>query len=217
MCSISGLQNFLYMLDASNRAGYKPNPRLSRALDILFLLHAEHELNCSTSAARHLASSGVDVYTAVQGAVGALYGPLHGGANEAVLRMLARIGHRDNVPAFIEGVKARKEIMFGFGHRVYKNYDPRAKIIREVADEVFSIVGRDPLIEVAMELERVARSDEYFIKRWVALPGSGSAQAFHWLYVFIRLLLMSFRPRKRADCYALQVFFLPLCTMHIAD
>jgi len=158
-------ENFLFMLDASNRANYKPNPRLTRALDILFILHAEHELNCSTSAARHLASSGVDVYTAVQGAVGALYGPLHGGANEAVLRMLARIGNRENVPAFVEAVKSRREIMFGFGHRVYKNYDPRAKIIRQVADEVFTIVGRDPLIEVATELEKVARSDEFFIKR----------------------------------------------------
>lgn len=159
-------ENFLYMLDSSNREDYVPNPRLVRALDILFLLHAEHELNCSTSAARHLASSGVDVYTVIQGAVGALYGPLHGGANEAVLRMLSRIGDRSNVPAFIEKVKAREEIMFGFGHRVYKNYDPRAKIIRQVADEVFSIVGRDPLIEVAMELEKVARSDEYFVKRY---------------------------------------------------
>lgn len=158
-------ENFLYMLDSSNRTGYRPNPRLARALDILFLLHAEHELNCSTSAVRHLASSGVDVYTAVQGGIGALYGPLHGGANEAVLRMLARIGDRSNVPSFIEAVKARKEIMFGFGHRVYKNYDPRAKIIRLVADEVFSIVGRDPLIEVAQELEAVARSDEYFVSR----------------------------------------------------
>lgn len=158
-------QNFLYMLDAGNRAGYQPNPRLARALDILFLLHAEHELNCSTSAARHLASSGVDVYTAVQGAVGALYGPLHGGANEAVLRMLQRIGSREAVPAFVAAVKARKEIMFGFGHRVYKNYDPRAKIIRQVADEVFSIAGRDPMIEIAMELEKVARSDDYFVSR----------------------------------------------------
>lgn len=158
-------ENFLYMLDSSNRTNYAPNPRLAKALDVLFLLHAEHELNCSTSAARHLASSGVDVYTVIQGAVGALYGPLHGGANEAVLRMLERIGDASNIPRFIEDVKNRKEIMFGFGHRVYKNYDPRAKIIRQVADEVFSIVGRDPLIDIAMELERVARSDEYFVKR----------------------------------------------------
>lgn len=158
-------ENFLYMLDSSGRPDYRPNPRLARALDVLFILHAEHELNCSTSAARHLASSGVDVYTVVQGAVGALYGPLHGGANEAVLRMLQRIGSRDNVPAFLEAVKSRKEIMFGFGHRVYKNYDPRAKIIRQVAEEVFSITGRDPLIDVAMELEKAARSDDFFISR----------------------------------------------------
>lgn len=167
-------ENFLYMLDSSNRPNYAPNPRLARALDILFLLHAEHELNCSTSAARHLASSGVDVYTVMQGAVGALYGPLHGGANEAVLRMLSKIGDCSNVPAFIEAVKARKEIMFGFGHRVYKNYDPRAKIIRKIADEVFSIVGGDPLIEVAMELEKVARSDEYFVKRYVMRRMNGT-------------------------------------------
>lgn len=158
-------ENFLYMLDSSNRPHYAPNPRLAKALDVLFLLHAEHELNCSTSAARHLASSGVDVYTVIQGAVGALYGPLHGGANEAVVRMLERIGDKSNIPTFIEDVKARREIMFGFGHRVYKNYDPRAKIIRQVADDVFSIVGRDPLIDIAMELEKVARSDEYFVKR----------------------------------------------------
>lgn len=158
-------ENFLYMLDAANRLHYRPNPRLARALDVLFILHAEHEMNCSTAAARHLASSGVDVYTVIQGAVGALYGPLHGGANEAVLRMLQRIGTRENVSAFIDAVKSRKEIMFGFGHRVYKNYDPRATIIRQVAEEVFSITGRDPLIDVAMELERVARSDEYFVSR----------------------------------------------------
>lgn len=158
-------ENFLYMLDAGSHPGYRPNPRLARALDILFILHAEHELNCSTSAARHLASSGVDVYTVVAGAVGALYGPLHGGANEAVLRMLERIGSVDNVGPFLEGVKNRKERMFGFGHRIYKNYDPRATIIRQVAEEVFSIAGRDPLIDVALALEAAARSDEYFVKR----------------------------------------------------
>jgi citrate synthase len=158
-------ENFLYMLDAGSHPGYRPNPRLARALDILFILHAEHELNCSTSAARHLASSGVDVYTVVAGAVGALYGPLHGGANEAVLRMLQRIGSVDNVGPFLEGVKNRKERMFGFGHRIYKNYDPRAKIIRQVAEEVFQIAGRDPLIDVALALEKAARSDEYFVKR----------------------------------------------------
>jgi citrate synthase len=158
-------ENFLYMLDSAGRTDYRPNPRLARALDVLFVLHAEHELNCSTSAARHLASSGVDVYTAVQGAVGALYGPLHGGANEAVLRMLQRIGNRDAIPGFLEAVKARRETLFGFGHRVYKNYDPRAKIIRTVAEEVFAITGRDPLIEIALELEAAARADDYFVSR----------------------------------------------------
>lgn len=163
-------ENFLFMLDAVGGGGggasnYRPNPRLARALDILFILHAEHELNCSTSAARHITSSGADVYSVVGGAVSALYGPLHGGANEAVLRMLERIGTVNRVPAFLEGVKNRKEKMFGFGHRVYKNYDPRAKIIRQVADDVFAICGRDPLIEVAMELEKQARSDDYFVSR----------------------------------------------------
>ncbi|XP_068667303.1 citrate synthase, glyoxysomal-like [Aristolochia californica] len=163
--NLSYSENFLYMLDSLGNRAYKPNPRLARAIDILFILHAEHEMNCSTAAARHLASSGVDVYTALAGAVGALYGPLHGGANEAVLKMLNEIGSVDNIPEFIEGVKNRKRKMSGFGHRVYKNYDPRAKVIRKLAEEVFSIVGRDPLIEVAVALEKAALSDEYFIKR----------------------------------------------------
>lgn len=163
--NLSYSENFLYMLDSLGDRSYKPNPRLARVLDVLFILHAEHEMNCSTAAARHLASSGVDVYTALAGATGALYGPLHGGANEAVLRMLNEIGTIDNIPEFIEGVKNRKRKMSGFGHRVYKNYDPRAKVIRNLAEEVFSIVGRDPLIEVAVALERAALSDEYFIKR----------------------------------------------------
>ncbi|XP_073280860.1 citrate synthase, glyoxysomal-like [Primulina huaijiensis] len=163
--NLSYSENFLYMLDSLGNRTYKPNPRLARALDILFVLHAEHEMNCSTAAARHLASSGVDVYTALSGAVGALYGPLHGGANEAVLKMLGEIGSIDNIPEFIEGVKNRKRKMSGFGHRVYKNYDPRAKVIKKLAEEVFSIVGRDPLIEVAMALEKAALSDEYFVKR----------------------------------------------------
>ncbi|KAL4622323.1 hypothetical protein ACB092_06G289000 [Castanea dentata] len=163
--NLSYAENFLYMLDSLGNRTYKPNPRLARVLDILFILHAEHEMNCSTAAARHLASSGVDVYTALAGAVGALYGPLHGGANEAVLKMLNEIGTVDNIPDFIEGVKNRKRKMSGFGHRVYKNYDPRAKVIRKLAEEVFSIVGRDPLIEVAVALEKAALSDEYFVKR----------------------------------------------------
>ncbi|KAL6570799.1 hypothetical protein OROGR_000349 [Orobanche gracilis] len=163
--TLSYSENFLYMLDSLGNRSYKPNPRLARALDILFTLHAEHEMNCSTAAARHLASSGVDVYTALAGAVGALYGPLHGGANEAVLKMLSEIGSIGNIPDFIEGVKNRKHKMSGFGHRVYKNYDPRAKVIKQLAEEVFSIVGRDPLIEVAIALEKAALSDDYFVKR----------------------------------------------------
>ncbi|XP_072995540.1 citrate synthase, glyoxysomal-like [Typha latifolia] len=163
--NLSYSENFLYMLDSLGDRSYKPNPRLARALDILFILHAEHEMNCSTAAARHLASSGVDVYTAVAGAVGALYGPLHGGANEAVLKMLNEIGTVGSIPEFLEGVKNRKRKMSGFGHRVYKNYDPRAKVIRKLAEEVFSIVGHDPLIEVAIALEKAALSDDYFIKR----------------------------------------------------
>ncbi|XP_058100963.1 citrate synthase, glyoxysomal isoform X1 [Magnolia sinica] len=163
--NLSYSENFLYMLDSLGNRAYKPNPRLARVLDVLFILHAEHEMNCSTAAARHLASSRVDVYTALAGAVGALYGPLHGGANEAVLKMLSEIGTVENIPEFIEGVKNRKRKMSGFGHRVYKNYDPRAKVIRKLAEEVFSIVGRDPLIEVAVALEKAALSDEYFVKR----------------------------------------------------
>ncbi|KAG6480374.1 hypothetical protein ZIOFF_063874 [Zingiber officinale] len=163
--NLSYSENFLYMLDSLGNRAYTPNPRLARVLDILFILHAEHEMNCSTAAARHLASSGVDVFTALAGAVGALYGPLHGGANEAVLKMLNEIGQVENIPSFIEGVKNRKRKMSGFGHRVYKNYDPRAKVIRKLAEEVFSIVGRDPLIEVAVALEKAALSDEYFVKR----------------------------------------------------
>uniref|UniRef100_A0A7N0TM25 Citrate synthase n=1 Tax=Kalanchoe fedtschenkoi TaxID=63787 RepID=A0A7N0TM25_KALFE len=163
--NLSYSENFLYMLDSLGNRSYTPNPRLARVIDILFILHAEHEMNCSTAAARHLASSGVDVYTALSGAVGALYGPLHGGANEAVLKMLNDIGTVDNIPDFIEGVKNRKRKMSGFGHRVYKNYDPRAKVIRKLAEEVFSIVGHDPLIEVAVALEKAALSDDYFVKR----------------------------------------------------
>ncbi|CAL9770444.1 unnamed protein product [Musa acuminata subsp. burmannicoides] len=163
--NLSYSENFLYMLDSLGNRSYTPNPRLARVLDILFILHAEHEMNCSTAAARHLASSGVDVFTALAGAVGALYGPLHGGANEAVLKMLNEIGQVENIPEFIEGVKNRKRKLSGFGHRVYKNYDPRAKVIRKLAEEVFSIVGRDPLIEVAVALEKAALSDDFFIKR----------------------------------------------------
>ncbi|XP_047321407.1 citrate synthase, glyoxysomal-like [Impatiens glandulifera] len=163
--NLSYSENFLYMLDSLADRSYRPNPQLARVLDILFILHAEHEMNCSTAAASHLASSGVDVFTALAGAIGALYGPLHGGANEAVLKMLSEIGTVENIPDFIESVKNRKRKMFGFGHRVYKNYDPRAKVIRKLAEEVFPIVDRDPLIEVAVVLEKAALSDEYFVKR----------------------------------------------------
>lgn len=158
-------ENFLYMLDCLSHINYKPHPALAKALDVLFILHADHELNCSTAAMRHLASSGVDVYTAIAGAAGALYGPRHGGANEAVLRMLQKIGSVENIPKFVELVKQKKVRLMGFGHRVYKNYDPRAKIIKRIAEEVFAILGREPLIEVAMALEKVALSDPYFIER----------------------------------------------------
>merc|ERR1719492_761137 len=158
-------ENFLYMLDKLTNSNYYPNKRLAKALDVLFILHADHELNCSTSAMRHLTSSGVDVYTSVSASVGALYGPRHGGANEAVLRMLESIGSKKKIPSFIDKVKKKEVKLMGFGHRVYKNYDPRARIVRGVAKEVFDIVGREPLIEVAEALEAAALSDPYFIKR----------------------------------------------------
>jgi len=163
--SMDYAENFLYMLDKLSHKDFKPHPRLARALDILFILHAEHEQNCGTAAMRHLASSGVDVYSCLAGSIAALYGPRHGGANEAVVRMLQEIGSVENIPAFVEGVKKRTRRLMGFGHRVYKNYDPRARIVRKVAEEVFSILGKEPLIEVAVELERVALSDKYFIDR----------------------------------------------------
>jgi citrate synthase len=158
-------ENFFYMLDNLNDSDFKPHPVLVRALDILFILHAEHELNCSTSAVRHLTSAETDVYTCIAGGAAALYGPLHGGANEAVLKMLTRIGKKENIPAFIEAVKSKKEKLMGFGHRVYKNYDPRAKIVRKVAEEVFEVCGKEPLIEIAMELENIALNDSYFIEK----------------------------------------------------
>jgi citrate synthase len=158
-------ENFMYMLDKLSHKDFKPHPVLARALDILFILHADHELNCSTAAMRHLASSGVDVYSCIGGSVAALYGPKHGGANEAVVRMLQDIGSVENIPAFIEGVKSKTRLLMGFGHRVYKNYDPRAKIIRTIAEDVFKILGREPLIEVAVALEKVALEDPYFIDR----------------------------------------------------
>jgi citrate synthase len=157
--------NFLNMLFKMTELKYKPNPVLERALDILFILHADHEQNCSTNAMRGVGSSQVDPYSAVAAAAAALYGPLHGGANEAVLRMLMEIGSKDKVPEFIKKVKGGEGRLMGFGHRVYKNYDPRAKIIKHIADQVFEVKGRNPLLDIALELERIALSDDYFIKR----------------------------------------------------
>jgi citrate synthase len=157
--------NFLNMLFRMTELKYQPHPVFERALDILFILHADHEQNCSTNAMRGVGSSQSDPYSAVAAAAAALYGPLHGGANEAVLRMLMGIGSKDKVPEFIKKVKGGEGRLMGFGHRVYKNYDPRAKIIKEVADQVFEVRGRNPLLEIALELERIALQDDYFIKR----------------------------------------------------
>jgi len=157
--------NFLNMMYKMTELKYEPDARLARALDILFILHADHEQNCSTNAVRSVGSSQVDPYSAVAAGVGALYGPLHGGANEAVLRMLKRIDTKENIPDFIKGVKEGNEKLMGFGHRVYKNYDPRARIIKQAADEVFEVTGVNPLLEIALELERIALEDEYFIER----------------------------------------------------
>jgi citrate synthase len=157
--------NFLNMLFKMTELKYQANPALERALDVLFILHADHEQNCSTSAMRSIGSSHADPYSAMAGAAAALYGPLHGGANEAVLRMLNEIGSVANVPAFIKRVKAGEGRLMGFGHRVYKSYDPRAKIIKRTADEVFKVSGGNPLLEIALELERIALEDDYFISR----------------------------------------------------
>lgn len=157
--------NFLNMMFKMTELKYEPNPVLERALDILFILHADHEQNCSTSAMRSIGSSQVDPYSAMAGAAAALYGPLHGGANEAVLRMLSEIGDVSGIPAFIEKAKSGERRLMGFGHRVYKNYDPRAKIIKQVAEDVFKVTGRNPLLDIAVELERIALEDDYFIER----------------------------------------------------
>jgi len=157
--------NFLNMLFRMTEVKYQANPVLERALDVLFILHADHEQNCSTSAMRNIGSSHVDPYSALAGAAAALYGPLHGGANEAVLRMLHEIGSINNVPGFIKRVKAGEGRLMGFGHRVYKSYDPRAKIIKRMADLVFDVTGKNPLLEMALELERIALEDEYFVSR----------------------------------------------------
>jgi len=157
--------NFLNMMYKMTELKYQPDPRLERALDILFILHADHEQNCSTSAVRSVGSSQVDPYSAIAAGVAALYGPLHGGANEAVLRMLKRIDSKENIPDFIAGVKEGDERLMGFGHRVYKNYDPRAKIIKKACDDVFEVTGKNPLLDIATELEKIALEDEYFISR----------------------------------------------------
>jgi citrate synthase len=157
--------NFLNMLFKMTEVKYQPNKKLERALDVLFILHADHEQNCSTSTMRAIGSSNVDPFSALAGAAAALYGPLHGGANEAVLRMLKEIGKVENIPAFITKVKAGEGRLMGFGHRVYKSYDPRAKIIKKTAYEVFEVTGKNPLLEIALALERIALEDEYFISR----------------------------------------------------
>jgi len=162
---LSYTANFLNMLFRIGVKEYKVNPVLERALDILFILHADHEQNCSTTTMRVIGSSEADPYSSLAGSMAALYGPLHGGANEAVLRMLHRIGDVKNVPAFIEGVKNREERLMGFGHRVYKAYDPRASIIKRTADEVFEVTGRNPLLDIALELERIALNEDFFVSR----------------------------------------------------
>ena len=162
---LSYTANFLNMLFRIGTRDYKPSPVLEKALDVLFILHADHEQNCSATAMRVIGSSDADPYSAIAGAMGALYGPLHGGANEAVLRMLNRIGSVDNIPDFMEGVKRREERLMGFGHRVYKSYDPRASIIKRTADEVFEVTGRNPLIDIALELEKIALNEDFFVER----------------------------------------------------
>jgi citrate synthase len=157
--------NFLGMMRKMTELKFDPDPRIEKALDILFILHADHEQNASTSAVRSVGSTQVDPYSAVAAGVAALYGPLHGGANEAVLRMLKRIETTENIPDFIKGVKDGDERLMGFGHRVYKNYDPRAKIIKQAADDVFEVTGKNPLLDIATELEKIALEDDYFVER----------------------------------------------------
>ena len=157
-------ENFLSMLFKMENT-FEPDPRLAKALDVLFILHADHEQNCSTNAVRSVGSSDVDPYSAVAAGIAALYGPLHGGANEAVLRMLRRIESTDNIPDFLEGVKNREEKLMGFGHRVYKNYDPRARIIKKHVDDVLEVTGENPLLDIAIELEKRALDDDYFTSR----------------------------------------------------
>ena len=157
--------NFLNMMFKTTEVKYSPHPVLERALDVLFILHADHEQNCSTSAMRNIGSSHPDPYSTMAGAAAALYGPLHGGANEEVLRMLREIGSVDAIPAYIQRVKKGEVRLMGFGHRVYKNFDPRAKIIKQIAEQVFDVTGKNPLIDIAVELERIALQEEYFVTR----------------------------------------------------
>ena len=159
------VQNFLHMMYRMTEQRYKPHPAIERAFDVLFILHADHEQNCSANAMRGVGSSHADPYSSMAAAAAALYGPLHGGANEEVLKMLAEIGNLDRVPKFIQQVKNKERLLMGFGHRVYKSYDPRAKIIKRTADQVFEVTGRNPLLDIALELERIALEDEYFVSR----------------------------------------------------
>lgn len=157
--------NFLNMMFRMVDRDNKPNPILEKALDVLFILHADHEQNCSTSTMRGVGSSQADPYVSMAAAASALYGPLHGGANEQVLRMLNEIGSKDNIPEYIRKVKAKEVLLMGFGHRVYKNYDPRARILKTIAEQVFEVTGRNPLLDIALELERIALEDDYFVTR----------------------------------------------------
>jgi citrate synthase len=163
--ALSYTGNFLYMLDYMNQSNYEVNPVLAKALDVLFILHADHEQNCSAAVMRNIGSSKADPYSAMSGATAALFGPLHGGANEAVVKMLQEIGAAANVPMYVDRVKKGEFRLMGFGHRVYKNYDPRARIIKKIADDVFAVTGTDPLLDIALKLEEVALNDEYFVKR----------------------------------------------------
>ncbi len=158
-------ENFLAMLFQGQQRLYRADPRLIRALEVLFILHADHEQNCSTTAVRAVASAGNDIYTSCGAGIGALYGPLHGGANEAVLAMLREIGSVERVGEFIEGIKNGRGRLMGFGHRVYKNYDPRATVIKRAVDDVFAVKGVSPLLQIAVELEKIALNDEYFVSR----------------------------------------------------
>jgi citrate synthase len=162
---LSYAENFLSMMWRVAEPNYQPDPVLSRAMDVLFMLHADHEQNCSTTAMRVIGSSHADPFSAAAGATAGLYGPRHGGANEAVINMLRDIGDYDNIPAFVESVKAGEGLLWGFGHRVYKAYDPRARIVKEQADEVFKVTGANPLLDIALKLEEIALSDDYFKSR----------------------------------------------------